>query len=167
MKRYFTTIGQDSHRVEIEKNKPLILGGIEFDADFSLAANSDGDVVLHALTNAVSSATTYNVLGKVADEMCKSGITDSKEYLKEAMSATKDMEIEHVSISIEALKPKLSPKINPMREEIASLLNISTDRIGITATTGEGLTEFGKGNGIFVTVLLSCSKEEKAIISKI
>lgn len=160
MKRYFTTIGQDSHRIENQKTKPLMLGGIEFEEDYSLLANSDGDVILHALTNAVSSATTYNVLGKVADEMCKNGIIDSKKYLEEAMKEMNSIEIEHVSISIEALKPKFSTRINSMRSKIANLLHIKDDRIGITATTGEGLTEYGKGNGIFVSVLLSCSKEE-------
>lgn len=160
MKRFFTTIGQDSHRIETPKSKPLKLGGVEFKSNFSLSANSDGDVVLHALTNAISGATTYNVLGNVADKMCKDGITDSREYLKEALKAMEKIEIEHVSISIEALKPKFSPKIQLMRSTIANLLFINDDRIGITATTGEGLTEFGRGNGIFVTVLLSCSKEE-------
>lgn len=160
MKIFFTTIGQDSHRIESPKTKPLMLGGVEFEADYSLSANSDGDVVLHALTNAVSGATTYNVLGKVADKMCKEGITDSREYLKEALTAIGGIKIEHVSISIEALKPKFSPKISAMRTSIANLLHISEDRIGITATTGEGLTECGKGNGIFVTVLLSCSREK-------
>ena len=157
MRRFFTTIGQDSHRIESQKTKPLMLGGVEFEADYSLSANSDGDVVLHALTNAVSGATTYNVLGKVADKMCKEGITDSKEYLKEALKEMNGIKIEHVSISIEALKPKFSPKIPEMRISIANLLSVSEKSIGITATTGEGLTECGKGNGIFVTVLLSCS----------
>lgn len=160
MKRFFTTIGQDSHRIESPKTKPLKLGGVEFESDYSLSANSDGDVILHALTNAVSGATTYNVLGKVADQMCKDGITDSREYLKEALKAMSGIKIEHVSISIEALRPKFSPKISAMRSMIANLLYVTEDRIGITATTGEGLTECGKGNGIFVTVLLSCSKEE-------
>lgn len=157
MRRFFTTIGQDSHRIESQKTKPLMLGGVEFEADYSLSANSDGDVVLHALTNAVSGATTYNVLGKVADKMCKEGITDSKEYLKEALKEMNGIKIEHVSISIEALKPKFTPKIPEMRSSIANLLSVSEKSIGITATTGEGLTECGKGNGIFVTVLLSCS----------
>lgn len=157
MKRFFTTIGQDSHRIESQKTKPLMLGGVEFEADYSLSANSDGDVVLHALTNAVSGATTYNVLGKVADKMCKEGITDSKEYLKEALKAMNGIKIEHVSISIEALRPKFTPNIPEMRNSIANLLSVSEKSIGITATTGEGLTECGKGNGIFVTVLLSCS----------
>lgn len=157
---FFTTIGQDSHRIVSSQAKPLILGGVTFKADYSLLANSDGDVVLHALTNAVSGATGYNVLGKPADEMCKQGITDSKAYLDEALKAMDTIKIEHVSISIEALKPKFSPKIGKMRSNIAKLLKTKEDRIGITATTGEGLSAFGKGEGIFVTVLLSCSKEE-------
>lgn len=160
MKVFFTTIGQDSHQIEKIKTKPLKLGGIEFKADYSLKANSDGDVVLHAITNAISGATTYNVLGKVADQMCKKGITDSKEYLKEAMKKMEDIKIEHISISIEALRPKFSDKIEEMRSNIANILSISNNKIGITATSGEGLTEYGKGNGIFVTVILSCSKEE-------
>ena len=156
-RKYFTTIGQDSHRIETPKTKPRVLGGVEFESDYSLSANSDGDVILHALTNAISGATTYNVLGKVADNMCKEGITDSKEYLKEALKAMNRIKIEHVSISIEALKPKFTPKISEMRSKIATLLSVEEQNIGITATTGEGLTECGKGNGIFVTVILSCS----------
>ena len=153
-----TGIGQDSHVISNDTNKELVIGGVKFDEDFSMKANSDGDVVLHALTNAVSSITTVNVLGKIADDMCKSGITDSREYLKKALSYMGDTKINHVAISIEAKRPKFSPKIEEIRESIASLLNIDKKQIGITATTGEGLTEFGKGNGIFVTAILSCTK---------
>lgn len=157
-KVYFTTIGQDSHRISTDADKPLVLGGVRFEEPFSLEANSDGDVVLHAITNAVSGATGVNVLGKTADEMCKSGITDSAEYLKKALKYMDEISIVHVSISIEALKPKFAPKIESMKSNIATLLNISKNSVGITATTGEKLTEFGKGNGIFVTVLMSFSK---------
>lgn len=154
-----TGIGQDSHKISENKDKPLIIGGVEFDCDFSLEANSDGDVVLHAITNAISSITGINILGKIADEMCKSGITDSKEYVKEALKyMDSNTKILHLAISIEGLKPKFSPKINEMKQQISELLNIKEQSIGITATTGEGLTEFGKGNGIFVTVIISCLK---------
>lgn len=157
-KIYITGIGQDSHKINKVKDKPLIIGGVEFDCDFSLSANSDGDVVLHALTNAISSITGINILGKIADDMCKSGIDDSKEYVKEALKyMNSNISILHVAISIEGLIPKFSPKLSEMKESISKLLNI--DSIGITATTGEGLTEFGKGNGIFVTVIISCEKQ--------
>ena len=79
-------IGQDSHRIDYKNTeKKLILGGIEFENEFSLQANSDGDVILHAITNAVSGITCVNILGDKADQMCKNGILDSEEYLKQAL----------------------------------------------------------------------------------
>jgi len=158
-KIFFSSIGQDSHRIDDHGNKPLILGGVLFNEDFSLEANSDGDVILHALTNAISGATTHNILGKRADEMCNAGIMDSKEYVKAALKYMENIEIMHVSISIEALRPKFSPKIEEMRKSIAELLNLTKNAVGITATTGERLTECGQGKGIFVTIILSCCKE--------
>ena len=148
-------LGQDSHRISEDKNKELIIGGVKFDEDYSIEGNSDGDVVLHAITNAVSSVTAVNVLGKIADEMCQKGITDSREYLKKALSYMGDRKVIHVAISIEAKRPKFAPKIEEMRKAIADILKIEPVHVGITATTGEGLTEFGKGNGIFVTAILT------------
>lgn len=143
-------IGQDSHRINYDNTeKKLILAGVEFEENFSILANSDGDVVMHAITNAVSGVTCKNILGKVADDMCKSGITDSEEYLKEALKYL-DGRILHLSISIECKVPKISPKIEEMRKNLARILNIGENCIGITATSGEELTEAGKGNGINV-----------------
>lgn len=67
------------------------------------------------------------------------GITDSKEYLKKAMEDLEE-KIEHLSISIEAKTPKILPKVEEMRESIAEILDIDKNQVGITATTGEGLT---------------------------
>ena len=148
-------IGQDSHRIDYEnKDKKLLLAGVAFEEEYSLNGNSDADVVLHSITNAVSGITCKNILGKVSDEMCKNGIKDSEEYLKEALKYL-DKKIVHLSISIECKVPKISPKIEEMRKNIARILNISENCIGITATTGEGLTEFGKGNGINVFTLIT------------
>lgn len=148
-------IGQDSHRIDRNnKEKKLLLGGIEFQENYSLSANSDGDVVLHAITNAISGITCQNILGKIADDMCKKGIIDSEEYLKEALKYLKE-KIVHLSISIECLTPKISPKVQEMRKNIARILQIEENCVGITATTGEGLTEAGKGNGISVLVCLT------------
>ena len=139
-------IGQDSHRIDYKnKNKKLLLGGIEFDEDYSLEGNSDADVVLHSIANAVSGITCKNIIGKISDKMCKNGITDSEEYLKEALKYLEN-KIIHISISIECKIPKITPKIEEMRKNISRILNISENQVGITATTGEGLTEFGKGN---------------------
>lgn len=149
------SIGQDSHKIDYtNQEKKLILGGIEFQEEYSLSANSDGDVVLHAITNAISGITCKNILGKVADNMCKTGITNSEEYLKEALKYLEER-IEHLSITIECKMPKISPKIEEMRSNIARILQVDEKCVGITATTGEGLTEFGKGNGISVFACLT------------
>ena len=157
-KIFITGYGVDSHKITDVKNKPLIIGGVEFESNYTVEANSDGDVVLHAITNAISSITTINILGGIADEICKNGIKDSKKYLKEAMKYLIDTKIIHVAISIEAKRPKFKDKIEEMREIIAGLLNIPKEEVGITATSGEGLTEFGKGNGIYATAVISCVK---------
>ena len=144
-------IGQDSHKIDYNnKEKKLILAGVEFEEEFSLLANSDGDVILHAITNAISGVTCKNILGKIADDMCnKRGIKDSKEYLIEDLKYLNEPII-HIYISIECKVPKINPKIEEMRKNIARILNINENCVGITATSGEELTEFGKGNGINV-----------------
>ncbi len=147
-------IGQDSHRFEKEYGKPLILGGVLFPEEQGLSANSDGDVVLHAITNAISGITCRNILGAVADEMCRSGITNSAEYLREAMKSLEGR-ISHLSVSIECMHPKISPMIPTMRESIAGLLDIQPQQVGITATSGEGLTDCGRGLGISVLCILT------------
>lgn len=147
-------IGQDSHRFEKEYGKPLILGGVVFPEEQGLSANSDGDVVLHAITNAISGITCRNILGAVADEMCRSGITNSAEYLREALKSLEGR-ISHLSVSIECMHPKISPMIPTMRESIAGLLDIQPQQVGITATSGEGLTDCGRGLGISVLCILT------------
>lgn len=143
-------IGQDSHRFDFEnKNKKFVLGGVHFEGVTPLAGNSDADVVLHAITNAISGVTCVNILGRKADEMClKKGITDSSEYLKEALKYLVDVKIVHVSISIECSYPRVTPKIPEMRRVISKLLSIPENSVGITATSGEGLSQFGQGQGI-------------------
>jgi len=149
-------IGQDSHKFDFSNsNKKLILGGLIFEGCPPLKGNSDADVILHSITNAVSGITCVNILGTVADEMCKNGVIDSKEYLKKALEYLINYKINHLSISIECKVPNISSRIEELRENIASILNIKKQSIGITATTGEGLTEFGKGEGIQVLTILT------------
>jgi 2-C-methyl-D-erythritol 2,4-cyclodiphosphate synthase len=158
---FLTAIGQDSHRFESEdSNKPLIMGGIVIEGCVGLAGNSDADVVLHAITNAISGISCINILGKISDDMClKEGIKDSKAYLMKAIETLVLYQIVHVSISIEARRPHLAASIPSMRSSIASLLGLNTDHVGITATTGEGLTSFGRGEGIQVFALITVEKK--------
>jgi 2-C-methyl-D-erythritol 2,4-cyclodiphosphate synthase len=153
-------IGQDSHRFDFNNNqKKLILGGVVIDDSPPLLGNSDADVILHAITNAISGITCVNILGKISDDMClKKGISDSKEYIFEALKHMKNRNINHLSISVECKTPKISPHISKIRESISKILNISQDSIGITATSGENLTQFGEGIGIQVFCVLTTSE---------
>jgi len=150
-------IGQDSHRFDNENTqKKLILAGVEFVGETPLLGNSDADVVLHAITNAISGISGVNILGKISDDLClKEGISDISIYLKEALKYFTHHQLTHVSISIECQKPKITPMISKMKENLAQLLNLSVSQIGITATSGEGLTAFGRGEGIQAFVIIS------------
>lgn len=159
---YISSIGQDSHKFEPTGSaKPLMLGGVQIHGQRGLAGNSDADVILHAVTNAVSGISGVNILGAITDDLClKKGITDSKVYLKEALKTLGDWNLCHVSISIEARRPHLSASVNDIRQSVAALLTLEISDVGVTVTSGEGLTAFGKGEGIQAFVILSAYKEK-------
>ncbi len=155
--RIKTGLGQDSHRFDFEnKTKKLILGGVIFEGKPPLQGNSDADVVLHALCNAISGVTGINILGGIADVLClEHGITDSRVYVHEALKSLKKWRLTHVSCSIECKTPKITPKIPEMKNSISELLGLDIQDVGITATTGEGLTAFGRGEGIQVLCIVT------------
>lgn len=150
-------IGQDSHRFDFEgTDKKLVLAAVVFEGEPPLLGNSDADVVLHSITNAISGVTTVNILGSISDELCLvKGIKDSRVYLREALKYLGEFKIVHLSVSIECLAPKITPRIPEMRKSLSALLHVPGDCIGITATTGEGLTQFGQGQGIHVMSIVT------------
>lgn len=152
-----TGLGQDSHRfLSTNSSKPCLLGGLIFEDVSGFNANSDGDVVFHAICNAISSLTGILILGNIADDLClKDGITDSEVYLKEALKTLGSQEIVHVAISIEAQKPKIKTRLLEMRENIARVMQLDLSQVGITATSGEGLTDFGCGDGVQVFAIVT------------
>ena len=158
---YVSTIGQDSHRFgDPCGDCSIMLGGVSIPSDRPVIANSDGDVILHAVTNAISGYTGKIVLGGLADKLClEDGIKDSSVFLKKAVEDIKGAKIIHCSVSVECLVPKLKPHLDRIRSKIAELLDLPVSSVGLTATTGEGLTSFGKGEGIQAFVILSFRKE--------
>lgn len=157
MPRVRTGIGQDSHRfLPAGSSKPCILAGCIFENTPGFNANSDGDVVFHAICNAITSLTHVLILGGIADDLClKDGITDSEVYLKRAMETLGKQQITHVAITIEAKKPNFKSHRDKMRENIAKVMGLEIDQIGLTATTGEGLTDFGCGDGVQVFAIIT------------
>lgn len=166
MFEYRSAIGQDSHRfakaqeIKNDPDRVLVLAGLPFPDEAPFLANSDGDVFLHAVTNAISGITGKNILGARADELCLfKGVTDSRVYLREALSDLGEWEIIHVSFSAEGKIPKLASHIPKMKESIGKLLFLSPDSVGITATTGEGLSDFGKGLGMMVFCCITVRRQ--------
>jgi 2-C-methyl-D-erythritol 2,4-cyclodiphosphate synthase len=156
-----SAIGQDSHGFEPDDSaKRLILGGVLIPNCPGLNGNSDADVVLHALTNAISGISGQNILGKISDELCQNGQTDSRAYLEKAAETLSvgGWELTHASISIEAKRPHLADHIPAIKKSIASMLSLQENNIGLTATTGEGLTAFGRGEGIQAFAVVSACR---------
>lgn len=155
-------IGQDSHRFSKDSSKKLFLGGLEIKSEQGFEANSDGDVILHALCNALESAVGNDSFSRYADEMCRAGVSDSKEYLKIALANVKEKEyqVNNISISIECKKPKILPHTAEIKKILAKIIAIDENSIGITATSGEKLTSFGKGDGVQAIVIVSLTKNE-------
>lgn len=154
---YRTALGQDSHRYGTgeEPGGPLLLAGYEVPDGPWIAANSDGDVLYHAVTNALSGLTGHNILGRAADELCSQGVRDSEAYLKLALSYLGALELVHVSCSIEAKRPKLEAHIPAIRARLAAALGLELRAVGLTATTGEGLTGMGRGEGMAALCVLT------------
>ena len=156
-------IGQDSHMFEEEK-KGLVLAGIKIPDELKLKANSDGDVILHAIFNALSQSIGEMSLGFYADEQCEKGVKDSKKYLQIILEKIKKekFKINSLGLMIEAGKPKIDPLVPKMRKNLSKILDLNTRRIGITATSGENCTVFGEGLGIQCFAIASIVKEKTA-----
>lgn len=133
-----------------------MLAGVHISGHPGLAGNSDADVVLHALCNAISSVSGESVLGAVTDQLCAQGITDSSVYVKRALAGMSGRyRVCHIAVSLECVRPKIAPHVDVMRASIARLCALDKSQVGITATSGEGLSAFGRGEGIQAFVSLS------------
>ena len=148
-------VGEDSHR--FSKNfdllNPVVLGGVKFlECEKSFEANSDGDVVFHSLCNALLSSIGEKTLDSFSDKMCKSGITDSREYVRKSLEIIykkfPKFKILNVVISLEALIPKITHRHDKIQENVAKILAIEKNQVGLMYTTGEELSVYGKGIGV-------------------
>ncbi|MFC1656318.1 2-C-methyl-D-erythritol 2,4-cyclodiphosphate synthase [Patescibacteria group bacterium] len=156
---YLVGIGQDSHAVS--KKKGLVLGGVRFADEYKLEANSDGDVLLHSLCNGLLQAISEKSLGAFADDLClKKNIKNSKKYLDVALRKVKrkGYKLNNLGVMIECKRPKIDKVSQKVKENLSKLTGLPEARIGITATSGEKLTSFGKGKGIQCLCIVSLKK---------
>jgi 2-C-methyl-D-erythritol 2,4-cyclodiphosphate synthase len=157
MQIFRSGIGQDSHRfLPSDSSKPCIIGGVIFDGVPGLDADSDGDVVYHAICNAITSLSGVPILGGIAQDLCrKDGITDSEVYLERALQTLGNQKIVHIALTIEGKRPHFEEKIEQMRRKIAHVLRVGFSQVGVTATSGDGLTDFGCGDGLQCLCILT------------
>jgi 2-C-methyl-D-erythritol 2,4-cyclodiphosphate synthase len=157
---YKVGVGQDSHKFLAEpSDKPCRIGGVVLEGCSGLDADSDGDVVLHALCNAITSIIHVPLLGGLCINLCREGITDSRIYVAKGLEYFKNHEILHVAFSIEGARPRMQGRSKDIRESVAELLQIDVDQVGITFTSGDGLTDFGKGVGLMCYCILTVRKK--------
>jgi len=147
-KELLVGIGEDSHA--FDTSGTLVLGGMKVEELPKLQANSDGDVILHALFNAISSSMGLPSISHTADPLVKKGMHDSSVYLKTVLETARERGflLQHVSISLECFRPRIDPISAQLKASLSHLLQIPPDKIGITATSGEGMSPFGKGEGV-------------------
>jgi 2-C-methyl-D-erythritol 2,4-cyclodiphosphate synthase len=142
-------IGYDIHR--LVEDRPLFLGGIEIPYIKGLLGFSDGDVVLHAISDAMLGAIGLGDIGEHfpnTDQRYKD--IRSIEILKKTaeMISSKKFVIGNIDTVIIAEEPKVYPFKEKMVDAIALVLGINRDKINIKATTNEGVGSLGKGDAI-------------------
>jgi len=142
-------IGYDVHR--LVEGRKLILGGVDIPYEKGLLGHSDGDVLLHAIKDALLGAATLGDIGKhFPDTDMKYKDADSLELLKEVgiLLSNKGYNINNIDSIIMAEEPKMAGYIDLMIERISEALDISVNQINIKATTTEGLGFVGEKQGI-------------------
>ena len=135
----------DIHR--LVENRPLVLGGITLPFEKGLLGHSDGDSLLHAISEAILGALALGDLGKFfPDNDPKTLNIDSKIILKDVLKMMDDLgfKINNLDCMIYAEKPKMAPFILDIRNSISKLLNIDMSLISIKATTYEKLGLIGE-----------------------
>ena len=142
-------IGYDSHR--LVDGRALVLGGVEIPFDQGLLGHSDGDALLHAITDALLGAAGLPDIGQIfPNSATEWKDADSQDLLYEVGGRVRaaGWEIGNVDAVLIAEHPKISPYITQMKERIAGALQIETGCVNLKGKTAEGLGALGAGEGM-------------------
>jgi len=142
-------IGYDIHR--LVEGRPLFLGGVKFDFSKGLLGHSDGDVLLHAVCDALLGAANLGDVGAhfpPTDNRYKN--IASIELLKKVARYLADsgLMVNNVDAVVICESPKVLPRVMDIKKAIAAALSISPDAVSVKGKTNEGLGEIGKGEAI-------------------
>ena len=146
--------GVDAHR--LVAGRELILGGVKIPFEAGLVAHSDGDVLLHAISDALLGAAGAGDIGQhYPDTDPAWADVDSRILLRDvrAMLAGADWQVVNVDATLIAQRPRLAPHLAAMTAHIAADLGIPTGRVNLKATTLEWMGFTGRGEGIAATAV--------------
>jgi 2-C-methyl-D-erythritol 2,4-cyclodiphosphate synthase len=137
--------GYDAHA--LVDGVPLVLGGVAIEHPRGLAGHSDGDVLAHALTDAVLGAAGMEDIGALFP---KATGADSVELLKEAWQQVQaaGWQLVNADVVLIGEEPRLAPHRDAMRARLADALGVGPDRVAVRATTTDGLGFTGRGEGL-------------------
>jgi len=147
-------IGTDLHR--LAPGRRLVLGHVAVEYELGAVGHSDGDVVLHAIIDALAGAASLPDIGEMfpdTDPTYKDA--DSAVLLTRTLRTveTHGYEVVNVDVTIHAERPKLGPHKAAIRDEVARLMALPTPRVSIKAKTNEGLDAVGRGEAIACTAI--------------
>ena len=141
--------GWDIHR--LAGGGPLRLGGVDVPFDRSLEGHSDGDVVLHAVADAVLGAMAAGDLGThfPSSDPTLAGVDSAALLVKVvALAAERGLRVGNVDVTIIAERPKLAPYMAKFVERLAEILGVARGQVSVKAKTAEGLGAIGRGEAI-------------------
>jgi 2-C-methyl-D-erythritol 2,4-cyclodiphosphate synthase len=142
-------IGTDLHR--LETGRKLVIGGINIESEIGCVAHSDGDVLLHALTDALLGAIGEGDIGELfPDNDMKYKDMDSSIFVLEALKRVKSKGLYIVNIDavVSLQTPKLSTYKLQIKENVANICDIDSNKVNIKAKTGEKLGHIGNSLGV-------------------
>ena len=151
--------GYDVHA--LDEGLRLVLGGVEIPHTKGCIAHSDGDVLLHAICDALLGAAALGDIGKhFPDSSAEFKGIDSRKLLAKVVEllAESGYKVGNVDSTIAMQRPKLRPYIDSMREQIAQTIGIATDCVSVKATTTEHLGFEGREEGVSTTAVVLLMK---------
>lgn len=144
--------GVDTHAFGKEQDY-IVLAGVKIPSQSGLIAHSDGDVLVHAVMDAMLSAAGLKDIGHYfpdTDEQWKGASSIKMLSSVVELLAAQNLAVENLSVAIQAERPRLAKYIDEMKNTLSGVLHIDQTRIGISAGTNEGLGYVGEGKGITV-----------------
>ena len=152
--------GYDLHR--FARGRKLILGGVEIPSDMGLLGHSDADCLIHALSDAILGALGLPDIGHYfPDSSPENKDLDSLIILKKAVTETgnQGFKLGNIDLTLVLEEPKIGPYSKQIKEKLSDCCGLEVERIGIKATTNEGLGAIGRKEGIAAFAVCTLVKE--------